>query len=214
MQKKTAGVVAGVAGAALLMGGTTFALWSDSADVDGATITAGNLDVAVVPDETSGSSWSWSDISADRTDSPHTIANLADFRIIPGDTIQGTIALDVALEGENMVANLGFTPGAVTDASLNNLDIDLDVYSDSDLSAPVALGPGDTIQLASADNGAPGSLSTVPATLDDTGDLYVVVTVTFPASTADQDLVQTAVSLADSTITLDQVRTDAEGYNS
>ena len=33
MQKKTTGVLAGVAGAALLMGGTTFALWSDSAEI-------------------------------------------------------------------------------------------------------------------------------------------------------------------------------------
>ncbi len=212
MQKKTTGVIAGVAGAALLMGGTTFALWSDSAPVDGAQITAGNLDVAVVKDAKTQSTWSWTDISADRSDSPHAITDLSSFRIIPGDTVQGVVALDLALEGENMVADLGFTPGAVTKASLDNLEITLDVYSDAGLTTEVPLGAGDTIQLAAADNGNPGALPSVPADLDGAADLYVVVTVTFPGTTADQDLVQTSVALADSAITLDQVRTDAEGY--
>lgn len=47
MKKKTTGIIAGAAGAALLMGGSTFALWSDSVDVPDSTITSGNLAVEI-----------------------------------------------------------------------------------------------------------------------------------------------------------------------
>ncbi|HIZ36542.1 MAG TPA: alternate-type signal peptide domain-containing protein [Candidatus Ruania gallistercoris] len=208
MQKKTTGVIAGIAGAALLMGGTTFALWSDSDTVDGAEITAGNLDVAVLGDP--GSQWSWQDISADRTDNSHEI-DLADFRIIPGDTIEGTVALDVALEGENMVAALGANLGAAS-GDLTNLDIDVAV-TDSN-GDPVTLNSGGTLVLASQDNGNPDpqTLTTVGATLDDTADVTVTVTVTFPASTGGQDHVTDSIALDGATVTLDQVRSDADGY--
>ncbi|WP_410602946.1 TasA family protein, partial [Bacillus sp. SIMBA_008] len=46
MNKKLTGIVAGAAGAALLLSGGTYALWYDSAEAPGGTITAGNLDVA------------------------------------------------------------------------------------------------------------------------------------------------------------------------
>ena len=208
MQKKTTGVIAGIAGAALLMGGTTFALWSDSDTVDGAEITAGNLDVAVLGDP--GSQWSWQDISADRTDNSHEI-DLADFRIIPGDTIEGTVALDVALEGENMVAALGANLGAAS-GDLTNLDIDVAV-TDSN-GDPVTLNSGGTLVFASQDNGNPDpqTLTTVGATLDDTADVTVTVTVTFPASTGGQDHVTDSIALDGATVTLDQVRSDADGY--
>ena len=208
MQKKTTGVIAGIAGAALLMGGTTFALWSDSDTVDGAEITAGNLDVAVLGDP--GSQWSWQDISADRTDNSHEI-DLADFRIIPGDTIQGTVALDVALEGENMVAALGAELGAA-DGDLTNLDIDIAV-TDSE-GDPVTLNSEGDMALASTDNGNPHpqTLTTVGSTLDSSADVTVTVTVTFPASTGGQDHVTESIALDGATVTLDQVRSAADGY--
>ena len=208
MQKKTTGVVAGIAGAALLMGGTTFALWSDSDTVDGAQISSGNLDVAVIGDP--GSQWSWEDISADRTDNSHEI-DLADFRIIPGDTIQGTVALDVALEGENMVAALGAELGAA-DGDLTNLDIDIAV-TDSE-GDPVTLNSDGDMVLASTDNGNPHpqTLTTVGSTLDSSADVTVTVTVTFPASTGGQDHVTESIALDGATVTLDQVRSAADGY--
>ena len=208
MQKKTTGVVAGIAGAALLMGGTTFALWSDSDTVDGAQISSGNLDVAVIGDP--GSQWSWEDISADRTDNSHEI-DLADFRIIPGDTIQGTVALDVALEGENMVAALGAELGAA-DGDLTNLDIDIAVTDSA--GEPVTLNSEGDMVLASMDNGNPHpqTLTTVGSTLDSSADVTVTVTVTFPASTGGQDHVTESIALDGATVTLDQVRSAADGY--
>ncbi|WP_147915465.1 alternate-type signal peptide domain-containing protein [Ruania zhangjianzhongii] len=208
MQKKTTGVIAGIAGAALLMGGTTFALWSDSDTVDGAQISSGNLDVAVIGD--AGSQWSWKDISADRTDKSHEI-DLADFRIIPGDVIEGTVALDVALEGENMVAALGAELGAAS-GELTNLDIDVAVTDST--GAPVTLNSGGTMVLASMDNGNPDSqtITTVGTALDDAADVTVTVTVTFPASTGGQDHVTESIALDGATITLDQVRSGVDGY--
>ena len=99
MNKKLTGIVAGAAGAALLLSGATYALWSDSATVDGGTIAvSGNLDVAVLES-------AWVDASDDRTDNPHDI-DLTSFKIIPGDTIVGSFGFDVGLEGDNMLAAL------------------------------------------------------------------------------------------------------------
>lgn len=146
MQKKTTGLIAGVAGAALLMGGTTFALWSDSADAPGGQITAGNLDVALVGDP------AWQDVSADRTDNPHPI-DLSTFRIVPGDTIEGSYAVDLALEGDNMVANLALVGGGVSGDLAAGL-IDVSYTVEDATGAVVATGDstGVDLDLASADN--------------------------------------------------------------
>lgn len=201
MKKKTTGFIAGAAGAALLMSGATYALWSDSADVDGATISSGNLEVEVA------NQWAWTDISADRTDDPQTI-DLTAFKMIPGDTIQGTIGLDVALAGDNMVAALG-TELAGASGDLTNLDIDVAVTDST--GAPVTLAGGQML-LASADNSNNvAALTQVGATTDGTADLTITVTVTFPASTIGQDHVNEYLTLDGATVTLDQVRAAAAG---
>ena len=71
MNKKTTGILAGTAGAALLIGGGTFALWNDAANVGGGTITTGNLDIQEIE-----GGWSWVDLSEDRSDAGHEIADL------------------------------------------------------------------------------------------------------------------------------------------
>jgi len=108
MNNKTKGVIAGIAGIALLGGGTTFALWSADADVNGGTITNGDLDV------TAGA-LTWQDVSSDRAPGhPHAI-DLATWRMVPGDEARGTVQLDVVLVGDNLVANLGVNTTGVTD---------------------------------------------------------------------------------------------------
>ena len=106
MNNKTKGAIAGIAGIALLAGGTTFALWNDSANLNGGTITAGNLDVAPLPRrQAPASGWTFR--------RPHgqqaTTIDLDSFKIVPGDTIEGTFGIDAALQGENLVANLGLS---------------------------------------------------------------------------------------------------------
>lgn len=206
MNKKTKGLLAGAAGAAILIGGSTFALWSDSETVDGGQITAGNLDVELLD------AAAWKDVSGDREDSPHAI-NLADFRIIPGDTIAGTFAFDAALEGENMVADLTVAgSSAAADDFLEALDVSVSIDGEDAVDWD---GTPITVQFASADNNHadnPHALATLPAALDGASDLEVTVSVTFDENTPDQVLTQASTVLDDLKVGLDQVRTDAPGY--
>lgn len=110
MNTKVKAGVAATAAAAILAGGSTFALWSKTAELNGGGITNGTLDVAVSQPQ-------WYDISGDRTDKTdipalpgtqgHAIT-LDEFKGVPGDTIAGVFELDGALAGDNMVAGLTF----------------------------------------------------------------------------------------------------------
>ena len=192
MNKKTTGILAGAAGAALLIGGGTFALWNDGESVPGGTITTGNLDVAPV------GSWTWVDLSEDRTDAGHTIPSIATHRIVPGDVIEGTVEFSAALEGDNIVAELGGEFGAVssvpevTDPALLALlstDLELQYY--------------DTSQ----DNPEAGSLPQLPPTVSGTANVRAVLTVEFSDTATDRQLAQLAVTFGESSLELTQVRT-------
>lgn len=200
MKKQTLGIIAGAAGAALLLGGGTFALWSDSAGADGGQITAGNLDVAVTE---SG----WQDISADRADSPHAI-DLATFRIIPGDTVQGKYGVDVGLEGDNMVAKLQLAGGGELEGALaEGLSLTYTVEDANGQQIASGDNAGVEVTLVSPDNTAPGSNQVAAGTaVDGTADFNVVVTAEFDESTPNRELVQQQAALAGSTIQLNQDR--------
>lgn len=210
MQKKTTGVVAGIAGAALLMGGTTFALWSDSDTVDGAELTSGNLDIGV-------SEWAWQDVSGDRSGEPHDI-DLNEFKIIPGDTIAGTFDVDLTLEGDNMAAlvQLVGSDGEITsaddlvsgDLADGLVDVTFEVAWDG-ISVPATFDDvTEGVLLYSYDNTDPGAFQ-LP---DATESVTVTVTVTFDENTEDQVLTQAQAALAASSFELAQVRSGADGY--
>jgi alternate signal-mediated exported protein len=128
-------IVAAVAGAALLVGGSTYALWFTSADVNGGqVVTAGDLDLA------GGTMKAW-DVSTDRgydtdvktaasagfseimlmlpgeADQPGDepikglAVNLSTWKIVPGDTVALTFPYKVTAKGDNLVASLT-VPGA------------------------------------------------------------------------------------------------------
>lgn len=109
MKKSTTGIVAGALGLGLLAGGSTFALWSDTQDVNAGKITAGNLDVSI-------SDQVWTDISTDapssvdRAVAPAGVAipDIEDFLTVPGDTLHMTQDIRVVLSGDNIAANLTF----------------------------------------------------------------------------------------------------------
>lgn len=131
MNSKTKGVIAGIAGLALLGGGTTFALWSDSDTISGATITNGQLSV------TATGSMSWQDVS-DAT-APVDITSIGDFRMVPGDSLQGSQSLDVVVEGNNLVADLLVDTAAATVPA--DVEVTYDVLRGSTvLASDVALG--------------------------------------------------------------------------
>ena len=95
------GFIAGAAVVALLLGGSgTFALWNDTAAVAGADITAGTLTV-----EAGEGVW---------TDQTEAAINIADYRIVPGDTLTYQTLLDVEALGDNIKALLSVDKGQLT----------------------------------------------------------------------------------------------------
>ena len=106
MNKATKGAIAAGAAAVLLLGGLgSLALWNDSETLGGGAITSGDLKLSLV-----ANSASWQDVSddvdvdGDGVGTP--IPVIADFRIVPGDTIAYTAQYLIEAEGENLTANL------------------------------------------------------------------------------------------------------------
>lgn len=210
MKKNVKSLIGITVGGALLASGATFALWSDSDDVQGGTITSGNLDV-----ETVGTP-AWMDVSPDRTDAPHSI-NLSTFKIVPGDTVEGTFGLDLALEGDNMVAEFDVGgAGATGDLIANTEGVTVTYSVFDDAGDPVtgaqdiALGTTAVVNFASADNPVAG-LPTLPATTDGVADYTVVVTAAFDENTPDRVRVQATADLQDLSAGLTQIRTPGAG---
>lgn len=214
MNNKTKGTIAGAAAIALLASGTTFALWNQSADVAGGTITAGNLEVA------STGAGTWVDLSTDRTDAGHAIADLNDFKIVPGDTIAGTFGIDGALEGDNLVATLGLTlagaeaGGLLADTKGVKVTYSL-VKADGTAvtgATNLALGTPASVAFASADNSNNvAALPTLPTALDAVADYNVVVKAVFDATTDERTRVQATADLQELGVSLVQTRTAATG---
>src|SRR5690606_13513118 len=147
MNNKTKGVIAGIAGLALLGGGTTFALWSDSDTISGATITNGQLSV------TATGSMSWQDVS-DAT-APVDITSIGDFRMVPGDTLKGSQGLDIALEGDNLTATLNVTQAQSAAELPTGVDVTYAlVDGEGDEVASERLGESLTVELSGEHSGS------------------------------------------------------------
>lgn len=211
MKKSTARKTAVVGLAAMAAVGLgSFALWSDSADVDGATIVAGNLDIEALDTQAL-------DISPDRADNSHVI-DLATWRAVPGDVVEITQGLDIALEGDNLAAEIDMSALAsqlgVTEEALDAGYVTVDaVLTDLD-GAPLAETDGvyrfqAPLQGGNADKGG----VEVGATADEVADVNAVITVNFSANTPDQVLTEaTLVDFEATGVTLEQVREGA-GFN-
>lgn len=212
-RKRAAAIGAGAGATALglaIISTSGFGLWSDSADVDGATITAGQLAVAATGLDAQ-------DVSPDRADGPHAITDLGTWRAVPGDVVQLDYALDVALEGDNLVAALDYsalTDGFVADGAADHVTVTAELRDAAgNVIAPVngsyhlqAAGAG---QNAGQDD--PG-ITIVGAALDGTPDVTARITITFSADTPDQVLTTSPLGSVDGdAVTLTQVRTPGVG---
>ena len=215
MNKKTKGIIAGAAGVALLAGGATFATWSDELSLGGGSITAGNLDVA--PLTASG----WYDASADRSDAVaipgflgtelgltgHSI-DAGTWRMVPGDKAVAAFPFQLALEGDNVVAELDVT--GVTALTTANVPVSIALYDAA--GDPVTVTAG-KVRVKATDSGTGITGLTVDRTTidgsDTDADMTAVVTVDF-ANVTDQTLVESElVDLTDVGVTLTQVRSGA-----
>ena len=225
------GIIAGVAGGLLLLGGTTFALWSDSALQEGGTISNGNLDV-----EPLGATTYW-DVSPDRTDTPdvtpitgrdaHSVADVAAYSIVPGDVLEADYGFVVALEGDNLVGDLTLTLGGAAAPPAGVTFTAQAYYLDGAAWVPVGtpstVAPGTatpiSLGLFQAANQLNGSLDVggipviaLPDTAGATGpNIGVVLTATFDEGTTGRTSVLVETALGDVTVNLNQVRTPGVG---
>lgn len=196
--RRTQGLIAVGAGALLLVGGSSFALWTVDSQVAGGTITAGNLDVLVA-------AGAWQDVSPELA-APVDI-DIADFRLVPGDTLEGTFPVDVAALGDNFVGDLtvGFaSPSGALLADLEGVKLGYTLLD----AAGNPVGAGDTVTVVSTDSTA---VVAGAVTVDNVADgaspeLRAVVTATFDADTPDQVRVATDALLGDLTATVTQKR--------
>lgn len=178
MNKATKGAIAaGAAGILLLGGAGTFALWEDTDSIDPAAISTGVLTLGV-------GSGTWHDATVG---SPVAITNIANFDIVPGDTITYTTTATITAEGDNLdgefkIDKAAFEAAAETAAPYLNVSV----------SSNAASVPGLAV------NGTTGAITFAAA---DTYKVNVVVTVVFENVTgvvgqnADIDLTALALKL-------------------
>jgi alternate signal-mediated exported protein len=108
MNKLTSGAIVGTLGIALLLGGAgTFATWNQSTTANAGTVASGTLTIA-----NSGTP-TWKNISADAAAGGVAIANIASYKIVPGDTLEMTQTFTVAASGDNLKATLNYTPDSI-----------------------------------------------------------------------------------------------------
>lgn len=121
------------------------AYWKDSARATEVIIEPGNLDINEV-----GSQSAVRDISADGIRNG-TVVDLAKDKIVPGDTWVRDIALDVALDGKNMVADFRVDPKAKGAGDLlaprQGVKFNTEIFKADDKGAPIgeALASGDLV---------------------------------------------------------------------
>jgi alternate signal-mediated exported protein len=112
MNKLTSGAIVGTLGIALLLGGAgTFATWNQSTTANVGTVASGTLTIA------NAGTPIWKNISADVAPANSSIANIAAYKIVPGDTLEMTQTFTVAASGDNLKATLAFDPASITTAT-------------------------------------------------------------------------------------------------
>ncbi|MDR1806741.1 MAG: alternate-type signal peptide domain-containing protein [Propionibacteriaceae bacterium] len=119
--RRVKGLIAGVAGIALLLGGSTFAYWSQTANtVNPGTLNNGNLNIEALSSDTvkvfdinhNGTSTTVVG-TANATDITSTATgDNPSYRYVPGDQIEIDLSATITLAGDNMQADLYLKPAA------------------------------------------------------------------------------------------------------
>ena len=187
MKKSTKGLIAGVAGVALLSGGATFALWGDQATVSGGSITNGDLAIT----STGGQ---WADVSAGAAKNIDPVT----FRTIPGDKLSLTQTATIVATGNNMAATLTATGGTpASELAAKGVTATYSVFKGSS-TTPVTGG-------ANVPLGNPANI-TIPKT-GAAGDVYTIkINADFPTSTAGRQATAATLNLGSVTFAMNQVR--------
>ncbi|MET4047975.1 MULTISPECIES: alternate-type signal peptide domain-containing protein [unclassified Rhodococcus (in: high G+C Gram-positive bacteria)] len=146
MKKATKGAVAAGAAAVLLLGGLgSFALWNDSEDIAGGTITSGELSL------TQATAPVWTQTTSD-VNPAGEIADISAYRIVPGDIITYSASYGILADGDNLLADLSvniadIAPGAGNAELDDAVDVSIAATSDT---TPLPTN-GDKVRLTSGD---------------------------------------------------------------
>ncbi|WP_067783626.1 hypothetical protein [Actinomyces vulturis] len=206
--------VLGLGGLTILAGSSgAFSAWHDEVKIPGATITSGNLDVAVVGE----GEW----FLINDPDSPQKI-DLSTFKMVPGDKIVGKYGLDVGLDGDTLKAKLSQTLGSGNGDLLKGNPVVSHEGAEQELSAgdPGTSDKGVDVSLSVVDRSGKevygASTATDPIALkpksefitpeiDGTADYTAVITAFFDPETPEQTRVKTTAVIDETLVQLDQV---------
>lgn len=159
MNKMIKGAAVAGLGVALLLGGAgTLAVWNDSAESQAEKIQAGDLEVTAHP-----GNWTSSLSGAIGAE------DIAQYRVIPGESITYSQQLDVVLVGDELKATLKVTGADVTEGS--------------------TFQPGDVMVSSELTNSEGEILPEDILTEKDSGVVNASVTFTFDAETTGRDSV-------------------------
>ncbi|WP_072806237.1 alternate-type signal peptide domain-containing protein [Rhodococcoides yunnanense] len=124
MNKATKGAIAAAAAGVLLLGGAgSYALWSDSQTAPGGTVTAGELKLVPVNTGT------WTEISTVGSVAPGPIANIAAFKMVPGDILEYDASYTIAASGNNLTATISAAQDSIVRTGITAADTPVTVSS-------------------------------------------------------------------------------------
>jgi alternate signal-mediated exported protein len=221
-------IIAAICGGALLLGGSTFALWTQSASLSAGNINTGKFNVRVLENKIEAY-----DVSEDRPHGkwfshavndvpgrPGDPIDVKKFGMVPGDHVMISFLLDVTLDGENLLAKLSADfSGLFADDMSEFVDLEVHalVYESGenyrenplDLGADkVDLGYFASPDLLDADGERyPGGIWYV----DDRPELRIIVSATFKGDVDAAQGVDSTIDLGGAVFNLTQVRANGEG---
>jgi alternate signal-mediated exported protein len=224
-------LIAAVCGGALLLGGSTFALWTESAALSGGSISTGEFGVEmgdetawdVSPDRTNGKEVDTGYMISSKAVVGHEVEDLSEFGMSPGDKIAIDYPLTVTLYGDNLVAGLtgdftGFVPQ--NDKVAPFADVEVYVYDSTDkttvwkqatgggLSKPLELGYFASAKIESAGGHAETTGGEEPIRMDggNTKLVNVLVVVSMDRAVDSEDARSGLIALNNAKFTLTQTR--------
>lgn len=200
------GVGVAAAGAVLLGGLATYASWSDSTNIEGGTIQSGQLAVEHTDTKVQ-------DTSPARGGVAHDI-DLATWKAVPGDQVTITAGLDIAVEGDNILAALDASAlkASIPQGAEDYVSYTIELQNAADNTVIASGDEVDYLSIEAPRDGQGDEDATYDAdivsdaTLDNQADVNAVITVNFDPDTPEQVLQSTNLAtISDGPVTLKQI---------
>lgn len=202
-KKKVAGSFAVIAVTGALLAGGSFALWNDTANVTGETITTGNLKLDM------DTSSAWKDISAGEA-SARTISTDT-FRLVPGDSLRRTFDITAVLDGDNLSANMVINTSLKDGTPLpSNVSVSYrlkDLSTNTYIRGPFDAGTNTTLTAVSENFAATPPMFSIPLPKTASAPNYQLeVNVVFNSTTSGQQSTTSSFNTGDLAVSLSQTR--------